>query len=438
MSTVEYDVVVIGAGFSGLIAARDLEAAGHRILVLEGRDRLGGRTWYRNYRDSDKLIEMGGTWVSKDWMPSVMREVERYGIDIVEQAECQQYAWVTGGQKREHAPIPPEEFQAAEKFIASFHEELKRVPGGMLVEAEDYSDLDVPISQWPPIRDLPRATREFVYSWAAMYTGCSEDHTSLLHLLTIAGQFGDNLTGFHYGLSARFADGTVSLINAIAGSIAGEIRLNTRVRKIRQPEGLPVVIETDGGEVTARTVVCTVPINSLHRVEFDPALPEKAASKVAKGTSSKSFKIWAHCRNVPEEFLGVGWNTGVEWAYSLYRLEDGTSLVCTFSFDATQIEPTSLESVQNALRNFLPEVEVISIDSHNWNNDEFSDGTSMIIDANWVASGEYLAFAKPHGSIYFAGADHSLVWTGWIAGAIDSGSSVAKRVQQSLLPVSVN
>lgn len=57
----EYEVIVIGAGFAGLVAARDLASQGVDVLLLEGRDRIGGRTWTANALGEE--FEMGGTWV---------------------------------------------------------------------------------------------------------------------------------------------------------------------------------------------------------------------------------------------------------------------------------------------------------------------------------------------------------------------------------------
>ncbi|MFC5337083.1 FAD-dependent oxidoreductase [Leucobacter denitrificans] len=57
----QWDVIVIGAGFSGLVAARDLTEQGYRVLVLGGaRDRPGGRTWYRKFSGTDHMVEIGG------------------------------------------------------------------------------------------------------------------------------------------------------------------------------------------------------------------------------------------------------------------------------------------------------------------------------------------------------------------------------------------
>lgn len=71
--------MVIGAGFAGLSAARDLQKANKRVLLVEARDRIGGRTWTAE-DDSGLKLEMGGAWVH--WVqPHVFAELQRYGLD---------------------------------------------------------------------------------------------------------------------------------------------------------------------------------------------------------------------------------------------------------------------------------------------------------------------------------------------------------------------
>ena len=60
--TGEADVLVAGAGLAGLRAARDLAEAGRSVLLLEARDRPGGRTWTRPFAGSGPMVEMGGSW----------------------------------------------------------------------------------------------------------------------------------------------------------------------------------------------------------------------------------------------------------------------------------------------------------------------------------------------------------------------------------------
>jgi monoamine oxidase len=62
--TVEADVCVIGAGFSGIAAARKLQDAGLEVVVLEARDRVGGRVWNREMADGT-VVSVGGTWLGK-------------------------------------------------------------------------------------------------------------------------------------------------------------------------------------------------------------------------------------------------------------------------------------------------------------------------------------------------------------------------------------
>jgi len=73
------DVVVVGAGFAGLITARELTRQGLNVVVLEARDRIGGRTWTDHRLGRD--LEMGGTWLH--WtQPHSWAEVTRYGLEV--------------------------------------------------------------------------------------------------------------------------------------------------------------------------------------------------------------------------------------------------------------------------------------------------------------------------------------------------------------------
>lgn len=76
-----YDAIVIGAGFVGLSAARDLSVAGKQVLLLEARDRIGGRTWVAEGKNH--TYEMGGGWVH--WLQThIWSELTRYGLTDVQ------------------------------------------------------------------------------------------------------------------------------------------------------------------------------------------------------------------------------------------------------------------------------------------------------------------------------------------------------------------
>src|SRR6516164_4498968 len=95
----DYDAIVIGGGFAGLTAARDLAEHSHSALLLEARDRLGGRTWTRPFADTEHMIEMGGQWIEPQRQFNIVNEIERYGIATSHSAEPHRYPTLLNGQR---------------------------------------------------------------------------------------------------------------------------------------------------------------------------------------------------------------------------------------------------------------------------------------------------------------------------------------------------
>ena len=95
----DIDVAVVGAGFAGLIAARELSSHGVEVTVLEGRDRTGGRTWVDERLGTE--LELGGTWVH--WLePHVWSEINRYRepVQITGTALGLEMSWLVDGDVR--------------------------------------------------------------------------------------------------------------------------------------------------------------------------------------------------------------------------------------------------------------------------------------------------------------------------------------------------
>ena len=92
-----YDVIVVGGGFAGVTAARECAQRGRRTLLLEARDRLGGRTWSSRWHDMP--IEYGGAWVH--WhQPHTFSELTRAGLTVSVSDDAGRAFWYVGGERR--------------------------------------------------------------------------------------------------------------------------------------------------------------------------------------------------------------------------------------------------------------------------------------------------------------------------------------------------
>lgn len=427
-----YDVIVIGAGFAGATAARDLGSAGRSVLVLEARDRLGGRTWYRPFETTTHNVEIGGTWVAPRWQPHVGREIERYGLDIIESPTPETFAWsLAGDRSSTPLPIPVNEWLDFERAIVHIDTAAARIRFGTApLDQKGLEDLDVPFQEWLDAIRLPGKTREFLLAWAGFYFGNHPSRVSALHILSWVAGFGNSAVGWYVGVSEKLGKGTKGLIEAMSADSKAEIRLGSPVSSIEQA-GEVVRVTTRGGDgYSASTVVLAAPLNTWSDISFSPALGEEKAAAAAEKHAGQSVKIWALVRNVQGNFYGVGWDTTLKWVATEYNLPEG-SLLVGFGCSPDDLDVTNGEEVARAIKEFLPEAEVVATDAHDWNADEFSQGTWMAYRPGQVMRCA-TALQEAEGRIAFAGSDVASGWTGWIDGAIESGSRAARDVESIL------
>lgn len=85
MSNKIYDVIVVGAGLSGLQAAVDIQAAGLSCIVLEARDRVGGKTWSVPLANGKGFVDIGAAWTNDTNQTHIYALTKRFGIELVQQ-----------------------------------------------------------------------------------------------------------------------------------------------------------------------------------------------------------------------------------------------------------------------------------------------------------------------------------------------------------------
>ncbi|MFF1832501.1 flavin monoamine oxidase family protein [Paenarthrobacter sp. NPDC058040] len=429
-----WDAIVVGGGFAGVMAARELSEAGLEVLLLEARDRLGGRTACRSFADTDTQIELGGTYFDHA-QTHLVRETARYGLDMVYPPEPQRYIWYLNGKRFESTglPLPWEEAVSAEEALARLRAEAARVQLETPHFLQEISDLDVSVSDFIKSLGVGPVTHDLLESWASLYSGTDNtDNSILYHLHSVTALGGSPLA---LAPALIIESGTASLIDAIASDFKGEVRLSTPVLGISQdPEGVTVTT-IDGDQLRSKRAVVALPVNTLSDVSFDPPLNSGKQALFGEGHAGHGYKFFALVEGVQENIQAVGWglNSGVTYLATAAKI-DGNSLLVGFAHPAEGFSPLDLDDVQRAVEDYLPGARVLAVDGYDWNTDDYSQGT-WISPRPGQLTGLNTSPSSDEGRLYFAGADLALRWFSWVEGALETGYEAAHRlIEASIVP----
>lgn len=423
--TEQSDVVIVGAGFAGLVAARDVGQQGRGVLVLEARDRIGGRAFSRPFPGTVCPVELGGAWFDAAWQTPLREEADRYGVAIAEATPYQTTRWFTGGELRDGLPV--DRWQGGELERTLF--EITLAARGLgSASAEEIAAHDVPFSAWLGRLDPVPAVRDFIYGWAALMTGAHPDQFSALGVLQLIAYHGGAYS-FYADLRNIIAHGTAVLAEAIADQVPGEIRLNTAVQAIRQSD-TGVSVSTAHGAVDARLAILAVPLSAMGQIALDPPFADERRSAIETGTICKMTKVWMMASGVPDRLLGAGWETPFYWLAADKRVGDA-QLVVAFALQG-QIDVNDRLALERALRVYAPDANVLGATSHDWVNDPWSRGGWMVGLAGSATARRRADNGERHGRVLIAGSDVAAQFPGWIAGAVASGRAVAREALELL------
>lgn len=429
MTEHQTDVIVVGAGFAGLTAARELSHVGFAVTALEARDRLGGRTW-TDHRLGHQL-EMGGTWVH--WLqPHIWSEITRYGLEITQSPAQTKAYWAYRDER--HQGTLDDLFALLDPGNVRLLEEARRYfdrPYEPFLSAE-IDEIDAQsVGERIDGLGLPEDQRLMVKAfWELCFQAPTEQGAFTQALRWCAAASGSWPLMFEACAVYKLKDGTRALAESIAGDGGAEIRLETPVSAIERSAAGVTVRTADGDVLTARAVVVTLPLNALASIEFSPALSEVKQSVAREGQASQGVKVWARLRGSYETFAALA-EPGSPLTYAQAEYEvDGDTLVVAFGPDA-MLNANDKEAVQQAMRHWLPDVEVIESTGHDWVHDPYSRETWPMQRPNQLTH-TLAELQRPEDGVFLAGSDYATGWAGFIDGAIESGLIVSRNVRRYL------
>ncbi len=424
----DVDVLIVGTGFAGLVAGRELSSRGLSVKILEGRDRIGGRTW-TDYRLGQE-IELGGTWVHPI-QPHVWAELTRYGIGVTASPDPERFILATDEGPREITPDAG--LSLLDMGLGHLGED------GRAVIPRPYS----PNLTGAGVRELDKRTvadqlstlsisddgRIIIEAFIATGFQAPPQELSLAHVVRLLGLCCWNTAlDLEAAATFRITGGTKALATAIATDSKAVTEFNATVVSIETFEDKVLVTTLDGRIFQARVAIVTAPINALHSIQFLPKLSAAKQAVLAEGQASRGIKIWARVKGHVQPFLGFSKPqlSPLTIAQFEFTVEED-SLVVAFGPDNTAISPDDCEGIQTALRHWLPEAEVVAVTGHDWTADALSQETWANLRPGQLTSA-IPELQKSEANIYFSGSDYASGWLGYIDGAVESALSTSQAI----------
>ncbi|HYN75897.1 MAG TPA: NAD(P)/FAD-dependent oxidoreductase [Candidatus Limnocylindria bacterium] len=398
-------VVVVGAGYAGLACADELVRAGHDVVVLEARDRVGGRVWSSTVEGplGSAVVERGAEFVLDGY--DVQRALcARFGLEVADTGMSYYVREPRGG-------------------LGTTVEDMAQGSAGLAAAAERAGPgAAVPEVLWslglsPGVEEALLARIEISSAFPAEGLGAE--------VLTWAASFA--------GLpSGRIVGGNQGVATQLAKSLGRVVRLSTPVRGLSWDD-VGVVVRTDDGEVSADRAVLAVPLPLLAGLDLSPRLPvwkEEVIGRVAYGHAAKlHVPLRTHAPT-----SAVMATSDRYWSWTLTAgSPDPLPAVHCFAGSAPALDRLRVsEGAQTwaqALATLRPELD-LDVDAAlltTWADDPWARGAYTALGLAARPDDEDV-LARPFGPVHVCGEWTAGAWSGLMEGALRSGLRAAAEI----------
>jgi len=449
-NTVEADVCVAGAGFAGLTAARRLNQAGKSVVVLEARDRVGGRIWTQCL-DNGSAIDRGGAWLAPkhDAIFGLAGEV---GASTYKTYVKGSHLLIGGGRTRRYTGLIPKISPLAVITIALAQAKVdrmaKKVPVDAPWEAKRAAEWDGrSVAWWVERCGIRTDVGRDLFEMAVRGLFCTDLHeVSLLHLLQLVHAHGsiNTLFSIEGGTQENLVDeGAGSIAQRVADALGDSVHLSSPVRSITQ-QADRVTIVADGLSVVARDVVVATPPALALEIAFDPVLPDdrrELYKSAVAGSETKTMVVYDEPFWRADGFSGqsAGAGTAAEVTIDASPSSGKPGFIASFTFGAVAERLDALAPAERRaavlgelIARFGPKAaSPVEFVETSWWTEEWTRGCSMAHLPPGILTRYGKLLQEPFGRVRWAGTETATTSHGAIDGAVRSGQRVADEIIES-------
>lgn len=447
MERVEADVVVVGAGFAGLAAAKHLSQRGRTVVVLEARDRVGGRVFTDRLPDGTP-VDLGGQWIGPG-QNRMYTLVAQHGVETYRTYGDGRNVLFYGGKRRTFrgtVPLLPDPWALACLGWTWLRIDAlaKKIPLDAPWTAEKAADWDAETLESFVRRSTPsEGARKLLRVAMETVFACDPADMSLLHALFYVRSAGnlDLLLATDGGAQQdRLSGGVQPLAEKIARSLGDALRLSQPVTSIAQV-GSGVTVTAASVIVSARRAIVALPPTLAGRITYDPALPaarDQLTQRVPQGTAIKCLAVYDEPFWRADRLTGqaVSDEGPVHVTFDASPASGTPGILMGFvegnaARKLAAVSPAERRAaVMRCFERYFGDraARPVHYVDKAWSEDPWSRGcyAGYFPTGVWTSFGH--ALRAPVGHIHWAGTETATEWNGYIEGAVQSGERAAAEV----------
>lgn len=443
------DTIVIGAGVAGLVAADRLAAAGKDVIVLEARDRVGGRTLTEDVPGVPGLrVDSGGQWIGPD-QRLLAAELERFGLTTIEQGGHGKSLVSLRGKKARYTGSTPRLGPATlvdvGQALARFERLARtvdldqpwRTPRAERWDGQTFETWVRRACRTDKARDFFRIACEAVFA-------TTTSNISMLHAMFYAksGFSFEHLISTVGGAQhARVVGGMQQLSERLAEGLGDRVHLGEPVSAIAYGDG-GAVVTTPLGEHAALRIIVAIPPTLAARISYEPPLPatrDSLTQRMPHGSVIKTHSVYDRpfWREDGLNAEAAGDTSPVKVMFDATPPGDGQpGIILAFIEGADGLALSAADpadrqkAVTDVLAHYFGEAArtPVAFLERDWSREEWTRGCygAHLPPGAWTQVGA--ALREPIGPIHWAGTETAARWCGYIDGAISSGERAATEV----------